>query len=221
LDIYTFELRNDIRPARTLWVKGKVFDKKTGKGLPSSVELTDLSSKNVLSKVQTDETGNYLITLPVGKDYAFNVNRKGYLIFSENYSLSQKTSDSTYHVDIPLQPLEANATVVLKNIFYDLNKYDLKPESQVELDKLVQLMKDNPMLAVQINGHTDNIGKSADNLVLSQNRAKAVVSYLTTKGIDPKRLSFNGWGDGQPVADNKTETGRAQNRRTELKVVSD
>jgi outer membrane protein OmpA-like peptidoglycan-associated protein len=221
LDIYTFELRNDIRPARTLWVRGKVFDKKTGKGLPSSVELTDLSTKNLLSKVQTDETGNYLITLPVGKDYAFNVNRKGYLMFSENYSLSQKTPDSTYHVDIPLQPLETNAAVVLKNIFYDLNKYDLKPESQVELDKLVQLMKDNPTLAIQINGHTDNIGKPADNLVLSQNRAKAVVSYLTVKGIDPKRLSFKGWGDTQPIADNKSEAGRAQNRRTELKVISD
>ena len=220
LDLYTFELRNDIRPAKTLWVKGKVFDKKTGKGLPSSVELTDLSSKILLSKVQTDETGNYLITLPVGKDYAFIVNRKGYLIFSENYSLSQKSSDSVYNVDIPLQPLEANATVVLKNIFYDLNKYDLKPESQVELDKVVQLMKDNPTLAIQINGHTDGIGKASDNLTLSQNRAKSVVAYLTSKGIDPKRLSFKGWGDTQPIADNKTESGRAQNRRTELKVVS-
>lgn len=221
LDIYTFELRSDIRPARTLWVSGRVFDKKTGKGLPSSVELTDLSSKYLLSKVQTDETGNYLITLPVGKDYAFNVNRKGYLMFSENYSLSQTGSDSTYHVDIPLQPLETNATVVLRNIFYDLNKYDLKPESQVELDKLVQLLKDNPALAIQINGHTDNIGKPADNLILSQNRAKAVVSYLTSKGIESKRLSFKGWGDEQPIADNKTEAGRARNRRTELKVVSD
>lgn len=220
LDLYTFELRNDIRPAKTLWVKGKVFDKKTGKGLPSSVELTDLSSKILLSKVQTDETGNYLITLPVGKDYAFIVNRKGYLIFSENYSLSQKSSDSVYNVDIPLQPLEPNATVVLKNIFYDLNKYDLKPESQVELDKLVQLMKDNPTLAIQINGYTDGIGKASDNLTLSQNRAKAVVTYLILKGIDPKRLSSKGWGDTQPIADNKTESGRAQNRRTELKVVS-
>ncbi|HEY0039704.1 MAG TPA: flagellar motor protein MotB, partial [Flavisolibacter sp.] len=79
LDIYSFELREDIRPAKTLWVKGKVFDKKTTAGLPSSVELIDLASKQLISKVQTDETGNYLITLPVGKDYAFSVNRQGYL----------------------------------------------------------------------------------------------------------------------------------------------
>lgn len=220
LDLYTFELRSDIRPARTLWVKGKVFDKKTGRGLPSSVELTDLSTIQLLSKVQTDETGNYLITLPVGKDYAFNVNRKGYLFFSENFPLSRKQPDSTYNIDIPLQPIEANAAVVLKNIFFDVNKYDLKPESQAELDKLVQLMKDNPTLAIQINGHTDNAGKPSDNQTLSENRAKAVVNYLKGKGIETGRLSFKGWGDTQPVADNATDQGKAQNRRTELKVVS-
>jgi outer membrane protein OmpA-like peptidoglycan-associated protein/tetratricopeptide (TPR) repeat protein len=220
LDIYTFELRDDIRPARTLWVKGKVFDKKTQKGLPSAVELTDLGTQTVLSKVQTDETGNYLITLPVGKDYAFNVHRKGYLFFSENFPLSQKAPDSTYNIDIPLQPLEANASIVLKNIFFDINKYDLKPESTFELDNIYELLKENPTLRIQISGHTDNIGKPTDNMTLSNNRAQAVVKYLVGKGIDPQRLTFKGFGATQPVADNATEEGRAQNRRTELKVIS-
>ncbi|MBS1599545.1 MAG: PD40 domain-containing protein [Bacteroidetes bacterium] len=220
LDLYTFELRNDIRPAKTLWVKGKVFDKKTMKGLPSSVMLTDLSSKKLLSNVQTDETGNYLVTLPIGKDYAFNVNRKGYLFFSENFSLDQKQPDSTYNIDIPLQPIEANATTVLKNVFFDVNKYDLKPKSQVELDEIIQLLKENPTVTIQITGHTDNVGKAADNLLLSENRAKAVIVYLRSKGIDIKRLSFKGWGDTKPIADNKTEEGRARNRRTELQVIS-
>lgn len=220
LDIYTFELRNDIRPARTLWVKGKVFDKKTSKGLPSAIELTDLASQEVLSKVQTDETGNYLVTLPIGKDYAFNVNRKGYLFFSDNFSLSQKAPDSTYHIDIPLQPLEANASVVLKNIFFDSKEFSLKPESTSELDKLFILLRDNPTLRIQIGGHTDNVGKPEDNLVLSNNRAQAVVKYLVSKGIDQQRLSFKGFGADVPVADNGTEEGRAQNRRTEMKVIS-
>ena len=219
LDLYTFVMRDDIRPAKTLWVKGKVSDEKTGKGLPSSVELIDLASKTVISKLQTDETGNYLTTIPIGKDYAFNVNRKGYLFYSENFSFSQSQPDSTYNIDIRLQPLATNAAVILKNIFFDLNKFDLKPSSQVELDKLVQLMKDNPTLVIQINGHTDDIGKSADNQVLSENRAKSVIVYLTAKGIDPKRLSSKGFGNTQPIADNKTEEGRAQNRRTEVKVV--
>lgn len=220
LDIYTFELRNDIRPARTLWVKGKVFDKKTTKGLPSAIELTDLATQEVMSKVQTDETGNYLVTLPVGKDYAFNVNRKGYLFFSDNFSLSQKAPDSTYHIDIPLQPLEANASIVLKNIFFDSKQFDLKPESTSELDKLFLLLRDNPTIKIQISGHTDNVGKAEDNLVLSNNRAQAVVKYLVSKGIDQQRLTFKGFGATMPVADNGTEEGRAQNRRTEMKVVS-
>lgn len=220
LDLYSFELRGDVRPVRTLWVKGKVFDKNTIKGLPSAVELTDLATKALVSKVQTDETGNYLITLPVGRDYAFNVNRKGYLFYSENFSLSQKNPDSTYNIDIPLQPIEANAIIVLKNIFFDVNKSALRSESQVELATVVQLLKDNPALKIQINGHTDNIGKSADNLALSNGRAQAVVGYLSSHGIDSKRLSFKGFGDTQPLADNKTEEGRAKNRRTELKVVA-
>src|SRR5579871_2151680 len=220
LDLYSFQVRDDVRPIRTLWIKGKVFDTKTKKGLPSAVELIDLVSKQIVSKVQTDETGNYFITLPIGKDYAFNVNRRGYLFFSENFPLSKKLPDSTYNIDIPLQPIEANAMVVLKNIFFDINKYEIKSESQVELDEVVQLMKDNPTVKIEISGHTDNVGKSSDNLKLSENRAKAVVAYLTLKGIDVARLSFKGLGDTKPVADNKTEEGRAKNRRTELRVVS-
>jgi outer membrane protein OmpA-like peptidoglycan-associated protein len=220
LDLYTFELRQDIRPARTLWVKGKVFDSATRKGLPSSVVLTDLATRQVISSLQTDETGNYLITLPEGRDYAFDVKRKGYLFFSENFSLARGTGDTVYHIDIPLQPLAANAVAVLRNIFFDPNKYDLRPESGAELDVVVQLLKDNPTLKIQINGHTDNSGKPADNIKLSEDRARAVTSYLIAKGIAPARLSSRGWGDTQPVADNGTPEGRSRNRRTELKVIS-
>ena len=219
LDLYTFELRSDVRPAQTFWVKGKVYDKKTGKGIPSSVELGDLSNKRILSKLQTDESGNYLTTLPVGKDYAFNVNRKGYLFFSEHFMMTRPSSDSVYQMDIPLQPIEANASVVLKNIFFDVNQYELIPASQIELDEVVKLLNENPAVSIQINGYTDNVGKPADNLLLSENRAKSVVNYLKTKGIEPKRLYYKGYGEAQPVSPNTTEAGRAQNRRTELKIL--
>jgi len=219
LDIYTFELREDVRPYKTLWVRGKVYDKKTTKGLPSAVELIDLSTGRVMSRVQTDETGNYLVTLPIGKNYAFTVNRKGYLFYSDNFPLTQPDLDSTYEKNIPLQPIEVNASVVLNNVFFDVNKYELKAESQVELDKIVQLLIDNPTLRIEITGHTDNVGKPADNLSLSNNRAKAVVNYLETKGIKASRLKARGLGETKPVADNKTEEGRARNRRTEMVVV--
>jgi outer membrane protein OmpA-like peptidoglycan-associated protein/tetratricopeptide (TPR) repeat protein len=220
LDLYTFTLREDIRPAKTLWVKGKVFDRSTHKGLPSSVILTDLATRAVISNLQTDGTGNYLITLPEGKDYAFTVKRRGYLFFSENFALSHDHGDTAYTIDIPLQPLEANATMTLKNIFFDPNKYNLMPESDAELDQIVELMADNPTLKIQINGHTDNSGNAADNITLSENRARAVTTYLIARGIAATRLAAKGWGDTKPVADNSTPEGRARNRRTELTVVS-
>jgi outer membrane protein OmpA-like peptidoglycan-associated protein len=219
LDIYSFELRENVRPVKTLWVKGNVHDKKTSVGLSSVVELVDLSTNQMINRVITDKTGNYLITLPVGKDYAFNVNREGYLFYSDNFMLSKVSPDSTYQKDIALQPIEANAVMVLKNVFFDNNQYELKPESRAELDVVVRLMNSNPGLRIEIGGHTDNVGKPADNLTLSNNRAKAVISYLVSKNISPQRLSSKGYGETKPVADNKTEEGRAQNRRTELKVV--
>lgn len=161
-----------------------------------------------------------MITLPVGREYAFNVARRGYLFYSGNFSLIDKPLDSTYQKDIPLQPLEANAAVVLKNIFFDVARFELKPASVVELDKVVQLLQENPSVKIQIGGHTDAVGAAADNAKLSGNRAKAVVTYLIGKGINAVRLSYKGFGATQPVADNSTEGGRSQNRRTELKVIS-
>jgi len=218
LDLYAFQLRDDLRPARTLWVKGRVFDVKTGNGLPCTVELTDLDTRNTISRLQTDEDGNYLVTLPVGKDYAFTVNRRGYLFFSEHFSLQDNESDSDFVKNIPLQPIATGAVIVLKNVFFDSKKADLKPESQSELNKLAGLLTDNPKLTIQLSGHTDNVGQPKDNLLLSEQRAKAVVAYLTGKGIAPGRLSAKGFGETKPVADNATERGKSLNRRTELLV---
>jgi len=218
LDIYSFQLREDIRPLKTLWVKGKVFDKKTSAGLPSAVELTELKSGKLISKIQTDEDGNYLITLPVGKDYALNVNRRGYLFYSDNFSLSKNNVDSLFTVNVPLQPIEKGATVVLKNIFFETGKFELQKESISELDKLVMLLNENPNLKIQIDGHTDNVGQEKDNQVLSANRAKAVVDYLLSKSINKLRLTYKGFGSTRPVATNNTENGKALNRRTELSI---
>ncbi len=221
LDVYSFELREDIRPPKTLWVKGKVFDTKTKEGLPSSVELTDIISRQLISKVQTDEEGNYLTTLPTGKDYAFNVNRKGYLFFSENYDLSSNKIDSVLTADIPLQPIEPGASIVLKNIFFDSKKTDLKPGSMAELNSVIKLMADNPNLKILISGHTDNVGKPQDNIALSNNRALSVIKYLlASRQIAKDRLQSKGFGETKAIADNTTEEGRAKNRRTEMSVVS-
>lgn len=219
LDIYWFELPEKARPYKTLWVKGTVSDEKTGQPLPSYLELIDLANRQTISKVQTDEKGRYLVTLPVGKNYAFNVNRKGYLFYSDNFLLKESGKDTAYEKNIRLRPIEKDAVIVLRNIFFDVNKFDLQPESLAELDKVVTLLKENPGLVIQINGHTDAVGNTAANQKLSENRAAAVVRYLVEQGIATQRLSYKGFGATQPVAGNDTETGRAQNRRTEMKVV--
>ncbi len=220
LDLYSFELREDLRASKTLWVKGKIYDKKTNAGLPSSVELRTINNGMIVSKLQSDEGGNYLTTLPEGKNYAFTVNRKGYLFYSENFVMSGNATDSPLVVNIALQPIEAGASVTLKNIFFDSKRSDLQPVSFPELDKVVQVMNDNPKMVIQINGYTDNVGKPADNLLLSVNRTKSVIAYLQTKGVDAKRLAGKGFGETNPVASNTTEEGKAQNRRTTVTVIS-
>ncbi len=220
LDLYKFELPQEYRPAKTLYVKGYVTDAVTQKYIPCSVELTDDATQQPVTKLQTDETGFYFITLPEGKNYTFTINRKGYLFYSAVFPLQGKPADSTYIKDIQLQPITVNSTVALKNIQFEVNSFKLQPVSLTELDKLVQLMTDNPTVAIQINGYTDNIGKDADNIVLSTSRAKAVADYLIGKNIAAKRLTWKGYGSAKPIADNATEDGRAKNRRTEFTVVA-
>ncbi len=220
LDLYQFEMRPDIRPFRTLYVKGFVTDKQTGKGLPSSVELYDNDNNKALMKVQTDEKGEYFITLPTGRDYTFTVNRKGYLFYSEQYALSKKEADSTYQKNIPLQAVVLNANFVFNNILFANNSFELPTAAFIELNKLLQVLNENPSIKLEISGHTDNVGKQEDNLLLSTNRAKAIVTYLNANGIDNKRLSYKGYGATKPIADNNKEEGRSKNRRTEFTITA-
>jgi outer membrane protein OmpA-like peptidoglycan-associated protein/tetratricopeptide (TPR) repeat protein len=218
LDIYTFRLRKEMQPVKTLWVKGIVFDSLTKKGLGSTVELLDVKNNQLIQKIQTDEAGNYFITLPVGKDYLFNISRKGYLFYSDNFLLSGLLPDTTYEKNIALQPLLKDAKIILKNIFYETNQFNLKPESMAELDILVKLLQENPTLKIEIGGFTDHQGTAKSNQVLSEKRAKSVTAFLVSRGILATRLLARGFGAAKPVADNKTEAGKAKNRRTELKV---
>ena len=220
LDIYSFSLRKEISAQKTLWINGNVFDAKSKQGLPSMATLTCIGNPNFSTQIQTDEDGNFLITLPIGYEYSLNINRKGYLFYSDHFSLPENTVDSFFKLNVPLQPIEAGASVVLKNIFFGNNETKLQPDSEAELNKIVSLLIENPNMKVQISGHTDNVGKKESNQLLSLNRAKSVVSYLIGKGINVNRLLPKGFGDTKPVASNDTEEGKSLNRRTEINVVS-
>lgn len=220
LDIYVIQLGTNIQPSTTSWVEGRVYDSASGKGLMAIVEVIDLESKVVVSELEADGQGNYLSVLPLGKNYAFNVSKKGYLFYSGRFEMSKAVGQSQFKKDIPLQPLQKGTSIVLRNIQFETGKYNLLSESFIELDKVAKILFENPNMKVQIVGHTDAVGKEADNVLLSKERANVVVAYLTTKGIQASRLSAEGIGASRPIADNQTEEGRALNRRTELVILS-
>lgn len=218
LDLYKFILPKYSQPIKTLYVQGTVYDSITKKNIPCAVELSDDSTQQLITRVQTDETGFYFITLPVGKNYTFMVNRKGYLFYSDTFDLKNENAFTTVVKNIALQPVALHATVILKNIRFETNSFQLLPVSIIELQKLVQIMQENPGIKVQISGHTDNVGNENDNQLLSEKRAKAVVDYVAEKGIQATRLTWKGYGESKPLASNDTEAGRAQNRRTEFTI---
>ena len=218
LDIYSFTLPTHARPFKTIYVKGVVTDLISKKGLPANLELTDNASGTLINKVQTDELGHYFITLPEGKDYTFTVNRKGYLFYSSAYALSGAAPDSTYVKNIALEPIKLASSFVFTQVLFDNNSFALLQASLPELNKLLQILEENPSMHILISGYTDNVGKASDNLILSTNRAKSIVNYLSGKGIATERLSYKGFGSDNPIATNETPEGRALNRRTRFTI---
>ena len=222
LDIFYFEIPEEVKPVTVTYVKGYVYDVKTGEKLEANCEMLDIESGEKLVEVMSEKgTGEYMVCLPIDRDYAFNVNKPGYLFYTENFSLTNlENPEEPYIMNIPLQPLENDITVVLKNVFFNFNSFELLPESYTELNKVVDYMNTNPAMKIEIGGHTDNVGTKEYNRTLSENRAKSVYTYLIGKGIDTNRLSYKGYDFSVPIADNNTEEGRAENRRTEFKIIS-
>ncbi len=220
IDLYSFELYPAARPARVSYVRGIVTDIKTSLPLEANFEITDLETGTSLIRSSSEKTtGEFIASLAAGKDYGLNVSKSGYLFYSDHFSCKNPADiKNAYVLDVKLQPAEKGGKVVLKNVFFDTNLFQLKQESFAELDKLVAFMKSNERVTVEVSGHTDSTGDKSKNKILSENRAKSVYDYLTGKGIPAARLSFKGYGDALPVSGNDSEEGRAQNRRTEFLI---
>lgn len=201
-------------------LEGVILDAELLTPLQATIEITDNSKNELLASFESNSnSGAYLISLKPGKNYGITVSRKDYLFHSENFNIKMDATAKRTKKDILLQKVEVGIKIVLNNIFFDFNKATLTDESIAELNQLVRLLNETPTLNIEISGHTDNVGSAAYNKTLSENRAKAVVNYLTKKGISADRLEFAGYGFSQPVASNDTEKGRQQNRRTEFKVL--
>lgn len=220
LDLYRFVLDDQLRPNPVTYIKGYVRDAFTGNPLAARLEMIDLNTKRLLTSTTSDpQTGSYLACVHTGGNILLNVSHPDYPFYSENFQLAKTYTElSPYLKDILLQPTDVGTVVTLNNVFFDFDKTELKPESFVELDKLVSYLQQNT-IRIEVGGHTDNQGSDEYNDRLSENRAKAVYDYLVQKGIPANRLQYKGYGMRVPVADNATEEGRSANRRTEFKII--
>jgi outer membrane protein OmpA-like peptidoglycan-associated protein len=204
-------------------LSGTVLNQQTGK-VPEDASVTyeDLSNGKVLGQAKPDPTtGKYKLVLPYGKNYGITAKAKGLIPTSTNLDLT--TMRGRYleldDRDLSMVPLVKGNTATINNLFFDLGKATLKPESEPELKRILQVMKENMALVIEISGHTDNTGSDEINNKLSLERANAVKENLLKGGIDQARIRTKGYGKSKPKADNATEEGRQINRRVEIEIL--
>ncbi|MBI4947853.1 MAG: PD40 domain-containing protein [Bacteroidetes bacterium] len=217
--IFPVEKKKNKGPKLTLF-KGIVIDKGTFDPLESDIEITDNEKNEIISKIKSNSaTGKFLISLPSGKNYGINVRKEGYLFYSDNVSISDTAAYKEIDKTIPLEKINVGSKIVLRNIFHDFDQATLRDESISEMERLVQLLSNNPTMKIELSSHTDSKGTDEYNMKLSQARAQSVVDYLISKDISKDRLVAKGYGESQPVAANDTEDGRQMNRRTEFTIL--
>src|SRR5690554_2676637 len=227
LDIYTFEMPESLRPVKTTYFEGKVYDITDNRPLKGRFELVDIATGEVVIQSTADRvTGEFMLALPTQKEYALNVTYPGYTFFSKNFNMTEQ--EDAIHMDVPMVPILAEYAMTLENVFFDLNKSTLRKESYVELNRLRDFLSVNSGIKIEIGGHTDSRGDSKLNKKLSEDRAKSVYDYLISQGIEATRLSYKGYGAEKPkrtdaeiaqLAANQAEKAHQENRRTEYRIV--
>jgi outer membrane protein OmpA-like peptidoglycan-associated protein/tetratricopeptide (TPR) repeat protein len=219
-DIYYFTLPLELRPSPVTYVRGIVTDADNDRPLAANFELIDLvTARTEIKETSSPDNGSFLVCLKPGEDYGLNVSKPGYLFYSQHFALTEiKEAGNPFILNVKLQRIKSGSTTILNNIFFDTDSYALLDKSKSELERLVNFLKSNTSIKIKISGHTDNHGDDKLNKLLSENRAKAVVSYLISAGIATERLSYIGYGATTPIDTNLTDEGRARNRRTEFKI---
>lgn len=220
MDIYSFELPDHLRAKKVSYIRGHVKEAKSNKPLGSAVILTPLDNSSITNARSDNVQGQFTVALTADKRYSLSIDKPGYLFHSEYFDMPNVDSDKPFDIHIYLKKIEVGNKVVLNNIFFDTDKYELKSESTYELAKLVDFLTHNQSIRIEIGGHTDNVGNADDNQVLSMNRAKAVYDFLIKQGVASERLGYQGYGDTEAIASNENPSGRAKNRRTEFKIIN-
>lgn len=219
--LYEFDVPEAIQVEnRSNYVKGKVYDAKSKAPLRAQIELYDIAKDELISAVTADSiSGNYLIVLTQGSEYALYVSKPNYLFQSLSFDYSEKEDFEPIHIDVFLEPLTTGITTTLKNIFFDTDQYTLRPKSKTELEKVITFLKNNPSVKVGIGGHTDDIGSDDYNKNLSLQRAKSVYEHLIKHGVAPQQLQYKGYGESKPIVPNDSEANRQMNRRIDFTIL--
>ncbi|MES0489369.1 MAG: OmpA family protein [Leptospirales bacterium] len=217
LDLYRTSIPKEHRPEKSILVSGKVV---TGDGKPVDAEIYyfRLSDGMLLGRTWTDsKTGKFTLSLVYGERYGIRADKDGFL--PESATLDLKSSSKSKYLSLTIRKIEKGANIRLNNVFFSSGSNTLTPDSFAELDRLAEILKSKSSLVMEVGGHTDNRGKSENNLTLSQQRAEAVVAYLIKKGVKKRQVVAKGYGHSEPLASNSSGSGRKQNRRVEFKVL--
>jgi len=220
-DIISFKLKEENKPKPVALYDGKIYNAKTKEViLDATIEYKIYPDESEEGVAHTDhETGQYKIILPFGHSYSIDVFAPGFVLDYDTISVSNKNEYVEITRDYYLTPIEVGQSIKLNHIYFETSKFDLLAESYYELDKVVKLLHENPTMKIEIDGHTDNVGNADKNLILSQNRAKAVMDYIVSKSIAADRITYKGFGMTKHIVENDTPENRKLNRRVEFTII--
>ncbi|MFY0600895.1 MAG: OmpA family protein [Cyclobacteriaceae bacterium] len=200
-------------------VYGEVTDSKTGEAIENAIVVVERLPDGVdIGNVNT-EGNKFHFTVRGGARYGLLARLDGYLSQNQSFDFNKQTKSDTIVQNLTLTAIEAEATIVINNVFFDFNKAVLKTSSYPELNRIYGFLEEGHIQKIEISGHTDNVGNDAYNIKLSKQRARAVFTYFRQKGIAAEKMEVVGYGKAKPVATNETDEGRSQNRRVEFKIL--
>jgi OOP family OmpA-OmpF porin len=221
-DIVRVKLLEKEKPNPVVMVSGNVYNQKTKQPLSASLVYQTLpDGADAGNGISSPTDGAFKIVLPYDKNYSIHATADKFFAVSENLNLDSliKAGYKEIHKDLYLVPIEIGQVVRLNNVFFDFDKWDLRPESYVELDRVVKLLEENPAIEIEMSAHTDSKGTDEYNFKLSDNRARSVMEYIISKGIKPSRIVSKGYGESKPVVENDTDENRQLNRRVEFTIM--
>lgn len=227
-DIVRVKLLEKEKPNPVVLVSGNVYNAKTKQPLTASLVYETLpDGTEVGNGVSSPVDGSFKIVLPYDKNYSIRASADKFFAISENLNLDSliKAGYKEIHKDLYLVPIEIGQVFRLNNVFFDFDKYSLRPESFVELDRVVGFLNEYPNIEIEMSAHTDSKGSDEYNMTLSDNRARSVMEYIISKGISKTRIISQGYGETKPVAENANPDGsdnpegRQLNRRVEFKIL--